>query len=146
MYFPIFAGSALLHLLAAHPRIVALFGIAGTVALLLAPHGPGNYRGTAAYLDRLEAQISEEAPIASEYRTHAERAAATMLEAGRPEDIEAAVEHALRVCGSGCTDLSTPLVMRDQELLRRVLVLSDLDRAVQAARGSTTAPAAAVNP
>jgi hypothetical protein len=146
MYFPIFVGSALLHLLAAHPRLVALFGIAGTVALVLAPHGPGNYRGTAAYLERLDTQISEQAPMASEYRTTAERAAAAMLEAGRPEELEAAVEHALRACGSGCTDLSTPLVMRDRELLKRVLVLSDLDRGVQAARGGATAPAAAVNP
>ena len=36
MYFPIFAGSALLHLLAAHPRIVALFGIG---ALYLIAYG-----------------------------------------------------------------------------------------------------------
>jgi hypothetical protein len=145
MYFPVFVGSALLHLLAAYPRVVALFGIAGTVALLIAPHGPGSYRGTAAYLDRLDAQISETAPIASEYRTRADRAVAAMLEAGRPEEIEAAVEHALSTCGSGCSDLSTPLVMRNQELLRRVLVLSDLDRRVEAARVAT-APAAAVNP
>jgi hypothetical protein len=138
MYFPVFVGSALLHLLAAHPKVVALFGIAGTVALLMSPHGPGSYRGTA--------QISETAPIASEYRNRAERAVATMLEAARPEDIEAAVEHALSVCGPGCTDLSTPLVMRDKELLRRVLVLSDLDKRVEAARRITTAPAVAVNP
>ena len=134
MYFPIFAGSALLHLLAAHPRIVALFGIAGTVSLLLAPHGPGNYRGTAAYLERLDAQIGETAPIASEYRTRAERAVEAMIENGRPEEIESAVNRALRECGSGCTDLSTPLIMDNKELLRRVLVLSDLDRRVEAAR------------
>ena len=146
MYFPIFAGSALLHLLAAHPRIVALFGIAGTVSLLFAPHGPGNYRGTASYLERLDAQIGETAPIASEYRTRAESAAASMIERGRSEEIESAIDRALRACGSGCTDLSTPLVMKDQELLKRVLVLSDLDRRVEAARAITTGSAASVNP
>ena len=146
MYFPIFAGSALLHLLAAHPRIVALFGIAGTVSLLFAPHGPGNYRGTAAYLERLDAQIGETAPIASEYRTRAEHAVEALIDNGRREEIESAVERALRACGSGCTDLSTPLVMGNKELLKRVLVISDLDRRVEAARGLATASAPAVNP
>ena len=146
MYFPIFVGSALLHLLAAHPRIVALFGIAGTVSLLVAPHGPGNYRGTAGYLERLDAQIGETAPIASEYRTRAERTADTMIENGRPEDIEAAVDRALRACGSGCTDLSTPLVLKDPRLLKRVLVISDLDRRVEAARSLATGSRPAVNP
>jgi len=146
MYFPIFAGSALLHLIAAHPRIVALFGIAGTVSLLLSPNGPGNYRGTAAYLERLDTQIAETAPIASEYRTRAERSAAAIIENGRPEEIEAAVDRALEACGSGCTDLSTPLIMGDKELLRRVIVLADLDRRVEAARAVAAAASAAVNP
>jgi hypothetical protein len=146
MYFPIFAGSAILHLLAAHPRIVALFGIAGTVSLLFAPHGPGNYRGTAAYLERLDAQIGETAPIASEYRTRAERAADTMIENGRREEIESAVDRALRACGPGCTDLSTPLILSNKELLKRVLVISDLDRRVEAARGTATGSSPAVNP
>ena len=146
MYFPIFAGSALLHLIAAHPRIVALFGIAGTVSLLFSPHGPGNYRGTAAYLERLDAQIVETAPIASEYRARAERAADAMIENGRPEEIEVVVARALRACGSGCTDLSTPLVMSDKQLLKRVIVLSDLDRRVEAARALANKAAQAVNP
>jgi hypothetical protein len=146
MYFPIFVGSGLLHLLAAHPRIVALFGIAGTVSLLVAPHGPGNFRGTAAYLERLDVQIGETAPIASEYRTKAEGAAAATIERGRPEEIQSAVDRALRACGSGCSDLSTPLVTGNKELLRRVLVLSDLDRRVEAARGIATASPPAVNP
>ena len=146
MYFPVFAGSALLHLIAAHPKIVALFGIAGTVSLLYSPHGPGNYRGTAAYLERLDAQIAETAPIASEYRTRAEHVAAAMIENGRPEEIEAAVDRALRACGAGCTDLSTPLITGDKELLKRVIVLSDLDRRVEAARAIEKAAAAAVNP
>ena len=134
MYFPIFTGSGLLHLLAAHPRIGALFGIAGTVSLLVSPHGPGNYRGTASYLERLDAQIAETAPIATEYRTRAERVAETLIATGRPEDIETAVDRALRACGAGCTDLSTPIVVANKELLQRVLVLADLDRRVEAAR------------
>jgi len=146
MYFPIFAGSALLHLLAAHPRIVALFGIAGTVSLLFAPHGPGNYRGTAAYLERLDAQIGETAPIASEYRIRAERTADAMIENGQREEMESAVDRALRACGPGCSDLAMPLVMGNKELLKRVLVLSDLDRRVEAARGLAASSASAVNP
>ena len=62
------------------------------------------------------------------------------------EEIESAVDRALRACGPGCTDLATPLVMSNKELLRRVLVISDLDRRVEAARNVAAGSAPAVNP
>ena len=54
MYFNVFGGSALLHLLAGHPRIVAAFGIAGTVAILVSPLGPGKHPGSEAYAQAID--------------------------------------------------------------------------------------------
>jgi hypothetical protein len=129
MYLQTYGGSALLHVLAAHPKIVAAFGIAATVAMLIAPHGPGRYVGTATHLARLESALAGQTQISEMRQQKAEQAAWAMLEADREHDIVAAIEYTLRRCGSGCTDLSTRRVARDPVLLRRVLVLYELDRA-----------------
>jgi hypothetical protein len=129
MYLQAYGGSALLHLLAAHPKVVAAFGIAATVAMLIAPHGPGRYVGTATHLTRLESALGGQAQVTGARQHDAERAATLMLESERDHEIISAIEHTLRRCGSGCTDLSTRRVARDPVLLRRVLVLYELDRA-----------------
>lgn len=129
MYLHTFGGSALLHLLAAHPKVVGAFGIAAVVAMLIAPHGPGRYVGTATHLSRLEEALADPRPASQSRQLAAERAAARMMEAGGSGEIARAVEHTLRRCGSGCTDLSTARVTGDPVLLRRVLVLYELDRA-----------------
>jgi hypothetical protein len=129
MYLQTYGGSALLHLLAAHPKIVAAFGIAATVAMLIAPHGPGRYVGTATHLARLESALAGQTHASAIRQQQAEQAASAMLEGDREHDIFAAIEYTLRRCGSGCTDLSTRRVARDPVLLRRVLVLYELDRA-----------------
>jgi hypothetical protein len=146
MYFPIFFGSSLLHLIAAHPRLVAMFGIAGTVALAIAPHGPGRYAGTAGYIERLDARLIANGQQATEWRVDAERVADDMLAEGRRDEIESAVDHTLRQCGAGCTDLATPIVLGDPELLKRVLVLYQLDKMGEAARAVPATPRLAVNP
>jgi len=143
MYFQTFGGSALLHLLMGHPRLIALLGIAATVALAGAPQGPGRYRGAGDYLDRIEAAMTRSLETTTETQERALRAASEMLEYERTEDIEAAVDHTLRQCGPWCTDLTTPVVIDNLDLLKGVLLLYELDQIGTASRTAGGAPASA---
>lgn len=128
MYINVFGGSALLHLLIGYPRLILVLGIAGTVAATNTPHGPGRYVGTGQYLATLDAAIGERATNSDTAEQTARQAVTNMLEAYDPIAIEKTVAETLDACGDGCTDLSTPIVIRDVELLRRVLTLHELDR------------------
>ena len=134
MYLPTLGGSGLLHLLAAHPRVVAIFGVAATIGALIAPHAPGQLVGTAHHIERIESAIRPQVAVAEERQTAAEEAAVRLLEQNDRAQIESAVKRMLRVCGSGCTDISTDRVMRDRALLLEVLRLSELDRLARKAR------------
>jgi len=73
MYFNMFGGSALLHLLAGHPRVIAAFGIAATVTMLVTPLGPGKQVGSEGYASAVDRTIhtvedNEIRQIASELR------------------------------------------------------------------------------
>jgi len=146
MYLHTFGGSALLHLLVGYPRVILLLGIAGAVALTNAPQGPGRYIGTGGHLARFDSasgtSTSTLALAAAEVR--ARDVAAQMMERNDTEGIAAAVDEALRQCGAGCTDLATPTVVTDPDLLRRVLVLYALDR--MAAEAAADAAAARATP
>jgi hypothetical protein len=133
MYTQMFGGSALLHLLAAHPRVVALFGIAATAAALISPLGPGRYAGTESHLERIEAAVRPQAELTEARAAAAERAAARLLASQNAEEIAAAVTNTLERCGAGCTDISTDRIVSDPSLLRRVLVLHELDVQARAA-------------
>ena len=146
MYFQTLGGSALLHLLLGHPRLVALVGIATTVALIVTPHGPGRYRGTGDYLDRIEANMIHSLETTEENQERALRAASDMLEYERTEEIEAAVGHTLRQCGPSCTDLATPIVIDDRDLLKGVLILYQLDKFSTASRTANGVPPSARAP
>jgi hypothetical protein len=128
MYINVFGGSALLHLLIGYPRLILVLGIAGTVAATNTPHGPGRYVGTGQYLATLDAAIGDRATDSDTVAQTARQAVTKMLEAYDPIAIEKTVAETLDACGDGCTDLSTPIVIRDVELLRRVLTLHELDR------------------
>jgi hypothetical protein len=128
MYVPTFGGSGLLHLLAAHPRVVAIFGVALTVGALSAPHAPGRLVGTASHLERIEAAIRPQIAVAEERQTAAEEEAVRLLERNDRQQIESAVRQMLRRCGAGCTDISTERVVSDRALLLQVLMLSELDK------------------
>jgi len=132
MYFQTFGGSALLHLLAAHPKVVALFGIGATVAMLISPNGPGRDIGTGTHLARIEAAVGSQTAVTDARQFAAERAAAGILERQERGEIAAAIAHTLAVCGAGCTDISTARIASDAILLRRVLVLYELDKAAHA--------------
>jgi hypothetical protein len=131
MYFHTFGGSALLHLLAAFPRLTLLFGISGVVAMTIAPHGPGRYAGTGRHLAQIDAEIRARQLLDEVAYERATRVASTMLEVGSHAEIEAAIEDVLRECGEGCTDLTTPVIIGNSELLRHVLVLRELDAAAK---------------
>jgi hypothetical protein len=140
MYFNTFGGSALLHLLMGYPKLILIFGLAGTVAMTATPHGPGRYAGTGSYMAQLDAAYKPRlAEAAAEQQ--ARQAATDMLERFDSNEIRAAVEHTLQQCGPGCTDLATPIVINDPDLLRRVLVLYQLDRAATTARSASVTSA-----
>jgi len=135
MYLSTYGGSALLHLLVGYPRLVLVFGLAGLVGMTSTPLGPGRYGGTGAYLAQLDSAFKPRlAEAAAEQR--ARQAATDMLERFDDREILAAVEHTLQQCGSGCTDVATPIVIDDPALLRRVLVLYQLDRAGNGVRSA----------
>jgi len=128
MYLHTIGGSALLHLLMAYPRLILILGIAGTVAAVNAPHGPGRYVGTEHYLARLDATIAQSSGDQGALEARAARMATTAMELSSPTEIQAAVTYTLHECGSGCTDLSTPIVTSDADLLEGVLTLYYLDQ------------------
>jgi len=136
MYLNTFGGSALLHLLIGYPRLILMFGIAGTVAMTATPHGPGRYAGTGAYMAQLDAAVKPRL-IDAATEQQARLRATDMLERFEGTEIRAAVAHMLEQCGSGCTDLATPIVIDQPELLRHVLVLYQLDQAAAEARAAT---------
>jgi hypothetical protein len=142
MYFQTFGGSALLHLLAAHPRVVALFGIAATVGLLVSPNGPGRHIGTAAHLARIDAAVRPQAEVTEARQAAAERAAAGIIERQERAEISAAIAYTLKACGAGCTDISTSRIVSDALLLQRVLVLYELDKAARMQVAGQNTPAA----
>lgn len=148
MYLNTYGGSALLHLLVGYPKLILLFGLAGTIAMTTAPHGPGRYAGIGAYMAQLDAAFKPRLADAADEQ-NARRRAIEMLEHSDGDEIDNAVAHTLRQCGPGCTDLATPIVIDNPELLRHVLVLYQLDRASSRARAaaasveSSAAPASA---
>ena len=135
MYLNTYGGSALLHLLIGYPRLVLVFGLAGTVAMTTAPQGPGRYLGTGAYMAQLDAAYKPRLADAAAQQQARERAVG-MLERFDDAEISQAVAHTLQQCGPGCTDLATPIVIADRELLRQVLVLYQLDQAATRARAA----------
>ena len=137
MYLNTYGGSGLLHLLVGYPRLILVFGLAGTVAMTTAPQGPGRYLGTGGYMAQLDAAYKARlADAAAEQQ--ARQRAADMLERFDGAEIDEAVAHTLRQCGPGCTDLATPIVIEDPELLRHVLVLYQLDRVGSGVRSAAT--------
>src|SRR4029434_2684082 len=102
----------LLHLLLGYPRVILALGIAGAVAATTAPQGPGRHLGTANYLAQLDASIGSRVTNGAVAEKAAHQSVTDLLEAYDPATIESAVADTLRACGPGCTDLSTPIVIR----------------------------------
>lgn|SRR5690554_3199665 len=131
MYVSPIGGSALLHLLAAHPRLVAAIGIGAVVAMVANPYGSGRYVGTADYLERIENSLPPSDTASAARRSRAESEVTRMLERNDTESIQQAVAAVLHRCGKDCTDVSVATIVDDPRLLRAVLTLDALDRAVE---------------
>ncbi len=137
MYLNTYGGSALLHLLIGYPRLIVVFGLAGTVAMTIAPQGPGRYLGTGGYMAQLNAAFKPRLADAAAEQQARDRAV-DMLERSDDAEISQAVARTLQQCGPGCTDLSTPIVIEDRELLRQVILLYQLDLVGRGARSAAT--------
>ena len=126
MYFNTFGGSALLHLLAGHPRVVAAFGIAGTVALLVSPLGPGKHPGSEAYAQAIDQRIPSSAGLDAATVAQA-KVAAEQLSHMSKDVVHEAVLNTLASCGEGCAELTPAIVERDPKLLSDALLLFQID-------------------
>lgn len=133
MYLNTFGGSGLLHILAAHPRVVAVLGIVGTVSMLVSPNGPGAYRGTARYAQALDASIAPR--ITDSVMQEATRDTDRLL-ASSPEALAGIVAQTLQVCGPQCDDVTPAQILANPALLRKVVLLHQLNQQVAARNGA----------
>ena len=130
MYLPsvFFGGSSLIHLLASHPRVVALFGMSALIGTMLqSPFGTPSVMGTAAYIQHLEEVARQEGAIGSEALGRARMSARALaqLPSGNLAEI---VEDTLRDCGSACVSVRTSEVVNNKDLLADVLFLRTLNQ------------------
>ena len=126
MYFGFLGGSALLHLLAAHPNLLATLGIAATISMLITSLGPQNYLGSGQQMNRIEQSLpaGQLADAAVEELMASARRLATMPAA----EVAPIVRQVLQQCGNSCATLTPAVVMNDAALLQSVLVVSELER------------------
>jgi hypothetical protein len=126
MYFNMFGGSALLHLLAGHPRVVAAFGIAATVTMLVSPLGPGKHGGSEAYVAAIDRTIPSRPGLDSAAVVQARNAADQLAQMPKSV-IHEAVQDALAACGAACVELTPAIVERDPKLLHDALLIYQID-------------------
>jgi hypothetical protein len=127
VYFSFLGGSALLHLLAAHPKVVGALGIAAAVGLLAAPNGVHHYIGAGQQMAHIERSVVASEAVDDLTVAQAEASAARLAQMPRGV-VEAAVRQALRECGRACGTLTPAVVMNDRELLPKALYVAELDR------------------
>jgi hypothetical protein len=125
MYFNFLGGSALLHLLAAHPKVVVAFGIATTVGMLSTSLGPQNVVGVGQQMRALERSITQHVADAE---IPAVTRVAGAADTRTREEMEHDIRYSLAQCGKGCRDLTPAAVMRDAKLVKDALYLASLDR------------------
>ena len=127
MYVNFLGGSALLHILAAHPKVVATLGVAATIATLCAPLAPRSLTAITSHAAALETKAASVSTL-SEARAEELRRPLVMDETA----IRQAITRALDACGAPCHDLSPALVLKDPALLEKALFVSALDREAHA--------------
>ncbi len=135
MYLTMFGGSTLLHVLAAHPRVVATLGIVATVTMLVSNSAVADRARASRYAHALDQTVSSHGRV--DPRLLAEAAdAAARLETGGGREMDAAIRYALLACGAGCVELTPEIVEHDPGLRQAALYVAELDRIAtgQAAR------------
>ncbi len=138
MYLTMFGGSTLLHVLAAHPRVVATLGIAATVTMLVSNSAVADRARANRYVHALDQTVASHGRVdAGLLAEAADRAA--RLETGDPREMDAAVRHALSACGAGCVELTPEIVEHDRGLRQAALYIAELDRVAAAQAVQSTA-------
>jgi hypothetical protein len=132
MYFTSFGGSTLLHVLAGHPRLIAVLGIASAVTVLSSPLGPGAHLGTNAYASRVERAYAAKAGISESAYRSVEQSVDRLMTTQDP-NLAKMIAAALDKCGTNCSDLGVAAVMANRTLERDVLMIYALDRLTTAA-------------
>jgi hypothetical protein len=127
MYMNFLGGSALLHILAAHPKVVATLGVAATIATLCAPLAPRSLAAITSHAATLETAAASASTL-SDARAEELRQPLVMDETA----INQAITRALDGCGAPCHDLSPTLVLNDPQLLAKALFVAALDREAHA--------------
>lgn len=131
MYFPsfLFGGSSFIHLLASHPRAVAVFGLGALLSTLWTPLGTPNVVGTAGQLARMEhharALDTEDATTVR----RAQESARVMVQRATPAQLAELVDTTLGQCGVACIDVDRGAVLANRALLHDVILLHELERA-----------------
>ena len=135
MYLPsmLFGGSSFIHLLASHPRVVALFGMGALVStLLVSPLGTPNLPGTAGHLDKMDQLVRAHETETVETVAVAERAARRVAQQASPARLAEIVDTTMIRCGKACIGIDRSEVMSNSALLHDVLLLHSLEEARQA--------------
>jgi hypothetical protein len=136
MYPMTIGGSAILHLLAAHPRVVAVFGIAAAVAMLTTPLGRGEYPGERKYAAAIERAVSSN-PAASPVALRRADERATMLSQMSSDRLRQVLRETLHACGDRCVDETNGPIASDPERLKTILFLHELDPRLSGDTGKT---------
>jgi hypothetical protein len=126
MYPITIGGSAILHVLAAHPKIVAVFGIAGAVAMLTTPLGQGDYLGERRYAAAIEQAVASRPAASPEALRQAEERAAELNRISG-DQLQQVLRETLKACGDRCVDETNGPIASDPEGLKTVLLLHELD-------------------
>ena len=147
MYSPsmLFGGSSLIHLLASHPRVVAVFGLGALVSTLLqSPFGTPDVIGVAGYVKQLD-QVARQQELVDPQIVVQARAAASALGKLPNNRLSAIVEETLRECGVACISVQTSAVLNNREMLADVLLLHTLTQ-INVQRSATRAKNGAATP
>lgn len=131
MYLPslFFGGSSIIHLLASHPRVVAVLGLGALMSSLLTPFGLSDVRGTAAHLERLDRAAVSRMSEGSDDATIERARTVAMARVQLPrEQLQGIVDDTLRRCGHDCVGTSAQAVLSNPALLQDVLFLHELNQ------------------
>ena len=137
MYPTAIGGSAILHVLAAYPRLIAVFGIAATVSMLTTPLGTGDYAGVRGYAAAVERRIAGQtaASIEAFEQAQARAEALARLPQRRVYDL---VHETLQACGNRCVEEGGTPLSADPESLKAILLLHELDPELRALDSQTS--------
>lgn len=131
MYLPsmLFGGSSLLHILASHPRVVAVFGLGVLMSSVLqTPLGLRDLPGTAAYVRHLDHDPATQRAVPAAVIEDARAATLRVRQQSSASELGEIVAETLRDCGDGCVGLTSAAVLKDRTLLEQVLFVGELNK------------------